>query len=74
MVEIIFNDRSLAQMTIDQHRALNLMCERNKTLEKIHVHTGGFDLPQGFLTFVQQFAAPAGNIYGGISPNGDIST
>lgn len=72
-MEIIFNERSLAQMTIEQHKALLTMVERNKSLVKIQVMTGGFDLPQGFLTFTQEFGL-TGNIYGGISPKGEVST
>jgi len=74
MVEITFNERSLAQMTPEQHKALMSMCERfSKTLLRLKVMTGGFDLPQGYLTFVQEFAEKH-TIYGGISPEGRVST
>lgn len=74
MVEITFNERSLAQMTAEQHKAIMQMNERfGKTLLRLRIMVGGFDLPQGYLTFIQEFEEKR-MIYGGISPEGSIST
>jgi len=72
MVEIVFNERSLAQLSVGQHVALLKIIERNKTLTKIHVTTA-FDLPSGYIAF-NQFFGDGRNIYGGISPEGEVST
>lgn len=72
-MEITFTDAGLAQMSIDQHNALLAMIGRWKTMSALRVMKGGFDLPDGYLMFEQKFQA-GDSIWGGISPEGRVST
>jgi hypothetical protein len=40
---------------------------------KVSVGLAGFDLPTGYLAFVETYENGM-NIFGGIAPNGDVST
>jgi hypothetical protein len=40
---------------------------------KVTVGVGGFDLPDGYLTFVEEYSNGT-MVYGGIAPDGRIST
>lgn len=45
----------------------------NDRVKEVAVSKGLFDLPDGYLTFAQHYEG-SGSIYGGIAPNGDVST
>lgn len=40
----------------------------------VHVTKGMFDLPEGYLSFRQDYASGNGTVYGGIGPDGSVST
>ena len=40
---------------------------------KLTVGVGGFDLPSGYLTFIEEYSDGT-MVYGGISPEGQVST
>jgi hypothetical protein len=74
MITINFTHEALAAMTPDQHKAL-IWISKNESNRKdrIIVQKGGFDLPEGYLAFATHFHEE-NSIYGGIAPNGDVST
>lgn len=49
---------------------------KSPTVESLRVMKGGFDLPDGYLTFQQIYPSQLGatSIYGGIGPDGSVST
>lgn len=68
MREICFTGEALLRVTDAQREALYRMLNRNKSIEKIVVRLGSFDLPNGYLMFFD------GLVDGGISPEGSVST
>lgn len=71
-----FSPEAVAAATTDQAAAI-LRILRNANVTNINVVKAGFDLPEGYLGFRYDYDsgfAPAGSIYGGIAPNGDVST
>ena len=63
---------AMTVMTIAQRDALVRLA--NDAVDHIGVQKGGFDLPEGYLAFRQKYADHSSPIYGGIAPNGDVST
>lgn len=62
---------AMAAMTVEQRDALVRIA--NDRVKSVGVQKGGLDLPDGYLAFRQDY--PTGTpIYGGIAPNGDVST
>lgn len=62
-------------MTDEQWDAIRWIL-RSPTVEGLRIMKGGFDLPDGYLTFQQFFPSNLGatSVYGGIDPAGGIST
>ena len=58
-------------ITEPQIRAAAKLTGGGKNL--VEVFAGTFDLPQGYVTFWQNYES-GGRIYGGISPEGEVST
>jgi hypothetical protein len=52
---------------------LEAICRLMADKHTITVHKAGFDLPDGYLTFILKYESGS-TIYGGISPEGDVST
>jgi hypothetical protein len=57
-------------VTAEQYKALEELAKR---WNRIHVGNGTFDLPRGYIT-VRLFYKDGTSIYGGISPEGQVST
>jgi len=71
---IHFTKEALQLCTLQQVEAV---CRLAGDDHKIEVMAGGFDLPNGYVTFWQTYHGNDSgrpNIYGGISPEGDAST
>lgn len=63
--------QALEIMTIPQRDALIRLA--NERVQNVSVQRGGFDLPEMYLAFRQDYKEGT-PIFGGISPNGDVST
>jgi hypothetical protein len=73
MSPIVITREAIDIITRDQCEALVRLSESDK-LEKLVVTTGStLDLPDGYLSFRQDWKTGQ-PIYGGIAPNGDVST
>lgn len=64
---------AFAIMTEPQAKAVARLMEPN-ALDRLVVQAGFMELPDGYLGFVQFFDDDSQPIYGGIAPNGDVST
>lgn len=69
---VLFAATAIEHCTVEQFEALKHMAD-SSVRKGIHVMKGGFDLPDGYLTFRYDYK-DGGSIYGGIAPNGDVST
>lgn len=70
--DVLLTKEACEICTEEQLRALFVMANSG-TRKHIHVMRGGFDLPDGYLAFRADYR-DSGSIYGGIAPNGDVST
>jgi hypothetical protein len=72
---ILMTPEALKVMTIEQKGAILYLCD-NLGLDEIMVTKGdSLNLPEGYLAFVEKWKAPdVSPIYGGIAPNGLVST
>lgn len=66
---ISFTKEALQRLTTDQKNAILVLHGEDRRDMSMSV---GFDLPAGYLYFVR--STLAGQIHGGIAPNGDVST
>ena len=67
------NKEALEILTGEQAKSIARMCT-DKT-QALTIQKGGFDLPDGYVTFLRVYDPRfGGSIYGGISPEGDVST
>lgn len=62
---------ALEIMTLEQRDSAVRLA--NDAVDHVVIQKGGFDLPEGYLAFIQKYADNR-PIYGGIAPNGDVST
>ena len=72
MTKITFTGEAFNAMSLGQLDALKRIVS-NEKIEQITVQNGGLGLPEGYLAFIQVYTSE-GTIYGGISPQGDVST
>jgi hypothetical protein len=73
MAAIVITRQAIDIITREQCDALVRLSESDK-LDKVVVSTGStLDLPDGYLAFRQDWKTGQ-PIYGGIAPNGDVST
>lgn len=70
-MSLTLTPEAMEAMTFAQKFALLRL--HNQRVADIRVQKGGFDLPNGYLAFGQRYLEGA-IIYGGIAPNGDVST
>ena len=68
-----FTLQALEELTLPQRDSIVRML-RNEHIRGIDVQLGGFDLPDGYLFFRKDYADGSTPLYGGISPEGDVST
>lgn len=68
---IILTVEALRACTPKQLGALCLMAESSYTVE---VTTALYGLPQGYVTFTRKYDKDHKGIFGGISPEGEVST
>ena len=74
-MDIRFTREALKVVTPKQIEALNFLCREVSGTLCIQVSVGGFDLPDGYLSLRRIYRDPMlDTIYGGISPEGDVST
>lgn len=74
MASVAFTREAIQICTEAQLFAISEM-STNSSFILIDVHAAGpFDLPSGYLTFRADYKDATGSIYGGVSPEGDIST
>lgn len=59
--------------TVAQMQALARILD-SPTVQRIDVTGAGFDLPSGYLTFRVDYNQGSSPMYGGISPEGEVST
>ena len=72
MSKIAFTKEAFNAMSLGQLDACKRLVD-NDAVEQITVQNGGLGLPEGYLAFIQVYTSE-GTIYGGISPQGDVST
>lgn len=70
-MSLTLTPEAMETMTLDQKSALVRL--HTQRVADIRVQKGGFDLPDGYLAFGQRYEEGV-IIYGGIAPNGDVST
>jgi hypothetical protein len=75
MPNVRFTTQALESTTLAQRDALVRLCRQNETdtIRGIDVQLGGFDLPDGYLAFRCDYINGQ-PMYGGISPEGEVST
>lgn len=72
MTDVVFTAEACKACTWAQLNAISYMAD-SEYKSKIQVTKGGFDLPTGYLAFRTDYL-DGSSIYGGIAPNGDVST
>lgn len=70
-MQIEITREALEIMTPEQKAAILYLTRDEARVEVTKLSP--FDLPEGWLTFVQRYAA-GGSVYGGIAPDGAVST
>ena len=75
MSAVAFTSGAIKICTAPQLQAIKRIAVK-PAIELVDVHVGGFDLPEGYLTFRIDYPNRGiySTIYGGISPEGDVST
>jgi hypothetical protein len=70
--ELRINDAALKNMSSEQLSAIKgLVCNKHK----VHITLSNpFDLPEGYLAFRSEHVPSGQAIYGGIAPDGSVST
>ena len=66
------NPDALTQATPEQVAAIRRLCW--DSCLRVIVGPATFDLPPSYLTFRQEFGRDKSDIYGGIAPDGAVST
>ncbi len=72
---ITISPEARATMTDEQWEAIKRMLN-HPSVESLRIMKGGFDLPDGYITFQQIYPSSLGatSTYGGIAPDGSVST
>jgi hypothetical protein len=70
---IEFSKAALERSTIAQINAVCRMADHTTGTTRVDVITGTSDLPGGYVTFTRHYRDGA-KIYGGIAPDGSVST
>jgi hypothetical protein len=72
MPNVRFTELALESLTREQKEALVVLV-RGLKVRGIDVQAGGFDLPDGYVAFRVDYV-DGQPMYGGISPEGEVST
>ena len=71
--QVTLTHQALDVLTPEQVSSL-VRLSTPETVDYIIVQKGGFDLPEGYLAFAVHYKEHNTPMYGGISPEGDVST
>lgn len=72
MTTILFSQTALDMVTPEQLESIRYMARPETNTVHIHCTAGALGLPSDYITFRREFKD--NSIYGGIAPNGDVST
>jgi hypothetical protein len=73
VIKVKMTQEAFNTMTTAQKKSIDVLLN-NPKLENVVVQKGGFDLPNNYLCFTMHWTDHGQPIYGGISPQGQVST